>query len=136
MYFLAFGNSRGVCSLVFGCYSIACFCKLLHAVICVIVRHGLYEAYVTGQGHSKASLLANRTFRFIFLLQILFAFAFCFLPFLIFSSFCLLKSFAQRALDIFLIAFFLFIKSRLIFPHISLQCAVLIYYIKCVIDLL
>ena len=78
----------------FLCYSIACFCKLLYAVICVIVRHSLYEAYVTGQSHSTASVLANRTFRFIFLLQILLASAFCFLPFLIFSSLCLLKSFA------------------------------------------
>ena len=94
MYFIAFGNSRGVCSLVFGCYSIACFCKLLHAVICVTVRHDLYKADVTGQGYSTASLLANRTFRSIFLLQVLFASAFCFLPFLIFSSLCLLKSFA------------------------------------------
>ena len=91
-----------------GCYSIACFCKLLHAVICVIERHSLYEAYVTGPGHLTASLLANRTFRFIFLLQILFASAFCFLPFLIFSSLCLLKSFAQRTLDIFAIAFFFY----------------------------
>ena len=82
------------CSLVFGCYSIACFCKLLYVVICVIVRHTLYKAYVTGQGHSTASLLANGMFRLIFLLQILFASAFCFLPFLIFSSLCLLKSFA------------------------------------------
>ena len=92
--FSRFGNSRGVCSLVFGCYSIACFCKLLHAVICIIVRHSLYKAYFTGQGHSTASLLANRTFWFIFLLQILFASAVCFLPFLICSSLCLLKSFA------------------------------------------
>ena len=29
IYFLAFGNSRGVCSLVFGYYIIACFCMLL-----------------------------------------------------------------------------------------------------------
>ena len=59
---------------------------LLHAVICVILRHSLHKAHVTGQGYSTASLLANRTFRFIFLLQILFASTFCFLPFLIFSS--------------------------------------------------
>ena len=50
IYFLAFGNSRGGCSLVFGCYIIACFCMLSFSLV--------YKEYVLAQGHSTAYLFA------------------------------------------------------------------------------
>ena len=99
---------------------------LPHTVICVIV----YKAYVTGQGHSTASLSGTRTFRSIFLLRLLFASALFFIPFLIFSSLRLMSFFSRSrfvwsASDIFSISLFLFVNSRLIFSHVYVQCAVL-----------
>ena len=61
MYFLAFGNSRGVCSSVFGCYIIACFCMLLFVLS--YIRSTLQDK-VTLRHLSK-----QLTFRFTFLLQ-------------------------------------------------------------------
>ena len=49
MYFLAFGNSTRCLQFVIW---VLHHSMLLHAVICFIV----YKAYITGQGHSTASL--------------------------------------------------------------------------------
>ena len=79
------------------------------------------------------SLLGSHyRFRFIFLLRLLFAFAF--IPFL-FSSLCLLslvffpwsqcEVLCLACFRYFLDSLFLFLNSRLIFAHISVQCAYL-----------
>ena len=85
MYFLAFGNSRVLCSSVFGCYITACFCMLLFVLR--YIRCTLQDK-VTLRHLSK--LLK---FRFIFLLRLFFASPLCFTPFLIFSSLRLLLFF-------------------------------------------
>ena len=118
MYFLAFGNSRVLCSSVFGCYITACFCMLLFVL--GYIRCTLQDK-VTLRHLSK--LLK---FRFIFLLRLFFASALCFTPFLIFSSlrlllFFFMKSFVWRASNIFSIAFFFFLLIHVYF----VQCAVL-----------
>ena len=119
MYFLAFGNSRVLCSSVFGCYITACFCMLLFVLR--YIRCTLQDK-VTLRHLSK--LLK---FRFIFLLRLFFASALCFTPFLIFSSlrlllfFFFMKSFVWRASNIFSIAFFFFLLIHVYF----VQCAVL-----------
>ena len=125
MYFLAFGNSRGVCSLVFGCYSIAYFCTFLHAVICISVRHSLYKLYRTrsldGISLTKSYVLLYFSIadfvRFRFLLS----------SCLDMLQFVLIEVVWLACFRHFLESLFLSINSRLIFPHISVQCAVLIY---------
>ena len=77
MYFLAFGNSRGVCSSVFGCYIIAWFCMLLFVLS--YIRSTLQDK-VTLRHLSK-----QLTFRFTFLLRagfFFFRFRFVLCPFL------------------------------------------------------
>ena len=77
IYFLAFENSRGVCSSVFGCYIIACFCMLLFVLSYI---RGTLQEKVTRRHLSK-----QLTFRFIFLCGFFFCFClyYCFAPFLI-----------------------------------------------------
>ena len=120
MYFLAFGNSRVVCSSVFGCHITitVCFCMLLFVLW--YIRRTLQDK-VTLWHLSK-----QLTFRFTFLLRLFFSSALCFTPFLIFSSlrllsFFFMKSFVWRASNIFSIAFFFFLLIHVYF----VQCAVL-----------
>ena len=72
MYFLAFRNSRVVCSSLFGCYIIACFCMLLFVLSYIYIRRTLQDK-VTLRHLSK-----QLTFRFTFLLRAGFFFRFRF----------------------------------------------------------
>ena len=86
---------------------------LLHAVISVI----LCKAYVIGQGHSTASLLATPVRFASFFWGFRFASALRCISFLIFSSLCglLSLSFFMKSFRYFLVSLFLFPNSPLIF---------------------
>ena len=109
--FSRFWNSRGVCSLVFGCYSIACFCKLLHAVICIIVRHSLLYRTRSFDGIS----LSKSCVLLYFSIADFVRFRFLLSSFLDMLQFVLIEVVCLACFRHFLESFFLFINSGLIF---------------------
>ena len=140
MYVLAYGNSRGVFAV--GDLDVTSW----HAFAWCYLYYFVYKAYVTGQGHSTATL-SSSTIQFnLFFSCGLFDSTLCFMPFFIFSSLCSLSIIflyevvspqchdAMRLFSVLQIcydslSFFFFLISRSIFPHTSgvftVLCAVL-----------
>ena len=136
MYILAYGNSRGVFAV--GHLDVTSW----HASACCYFYYFVYKAYVTGQGHSTATLSSSTIQFTLFFSCGLFDSTLCFMPFFIFSSLCLLSiiflyevvfpqcddarrlfSVLQNSYDS--LSFFLF---HVQYFHIPLEC--LLYYVQ------